>query len=119
MFARRRRIRLTDRAAVRLGAQGVTMKNELRQILTECADLSRPVDTLSDQADLYEAGLSSLTTVHLLMAIEARFDVVIPDEMLNRSLFQSIDTLAAHIGSLRKRQAEHRTEIRFSGDEVA
>jgi len=73
------------------------MKTQIRKILAERGDLDVSPDTLTDGADLYDAGLSSLATVHLLMAIEAEFDIEIPDELLTRALFQSIDTLALTI----------------------
>ncbi|MGA9917317.1 MAG: acyl carrier protein, partial [Paraburkholderia sp.] len=49
------------------------MKTALRRILSESARLDVPPDTLADDADLYAAGLSSLATVHLMLAIEDEF----------------------------------------------
>ena len=74
-----------------------SMKARLRKILLERGDLDISPDSLADDADLYDAGLSSLATVNLLMAVEAEFDIEIPDELLTRGLFQSIDTLALTI----------------------
>ena len=70
------------------------MKTALRRILSESARLDVPPDTLADDADLYAAGLSSLATVHLMLAIEDEFGIEIPDRMLTRRLFSSIDSLA-------------------------
>ena len=81
------------------------MKQALREILAQWADLSCSPEALSDQTDLYEVGLSSLTAVQLLLAIETRFGIVIPDEMLTRSLFQSIDAMADHIALVQKRRS--------------
>jgi acyl carrier protein len=77
------------------------MKTALRRILTETARLDVPVSELSDSDDLYAAGLQSLTTVRLMLAIEDEFDIEIPDPMLTRQLFSSIDSLAAAIAQLR------------------
>lgn len=77
------------------------MKTALRRILSETARLDVPVSELSDSDDLYAAGLQSLTTVRLMLAIEEEFDVEIPDRMLTRQLFSSIDSLAAAISQLR------------------
>lgn len=81
------------------------MKNELRRILSESARLDVSPDTLADDADLYAAGLSSLATVHLMLAIEDQFNVEIPDRMLTRRLFSSIDSMAAAISELQQAKA--------------
>ena len=81
------------------------MKAELRRILSESARLDVSIDTLSDSDDLYAAGLSSLATVHVMLAIEDEFGVEIPDHMLTRRLFSSVDSLAAAVHELRRSQA--------------
>jgi acyl carrier protein len=82
------------------------MKTELRRILAESARLDTPIDSLSDSDDLYAAGLSSLATVHVMLAIEDEFGIEIPDHMLTRRLFSSIDSLAAAVEELRRSQAD-------------
>jgi acyl carrier protein len=81
------------------------MKTALRRILSESARLDVPADTLADDADLYAAGLSSLATVHLMLAIEDEFGIEIPDRMLTRRLFSSIDSLAAAVTELQQAKA--------------
>jgi acyl carrier protein len=76
------------------------VKIELRQIIKETAHFDVSMDSISDDDDLYEAGLSSLNTIQLMLAIERHFDIEIPDQMLNRSLFQSVNSLADAITSL-------------------
>lgn len=80
------------------------MKTAIRKILAEVARLETPVDSLSDQDDLYEAGLSSLATVHVMLAVENEFGIEIPDQMLTRQLFRSINSLAAAVEQLRSEQ---------------
>jgi acyl carrier protein len=58
------------------------------------------VAKLADNSDLYDAGLTSLITVNLLLAIEDHFDVEFPDELLSRKTFQSIDALAHAVENL-------------------
>ena len=82
-----------------------SMKTALRRILSESARLDVAPDTLADDADLYAAGLSSLATVHLMLAIEDEFGIEIPDRMLMRRLFSSIDSLAAAVSELQQAQA--------------
>ncbi|AGW93783.1 MULTISPECIES: acyl carrier protein [Cupriavidus] len=76
------------------------MKNIIRGILAQVARLDVPVESLADDADLYEAGLTSVASVHLMLALENAFSFEIPDTMLNRELFRSIDSLAAAAAQL-------------------
>ncbi|MET3618611.1 acyl carrier protein [Burkholderia ambifaria] len=81
------------------------MKKDIRTILKHVAHLEAAIDSIGDEDDLYEAGLSSLDTIQLMLAIEKQFNIEIPDEMLNRSLFRSIDALADTIATLQR--SEH------------
>lgn len=68
------------------------MQATIRRILAKVGRLEVPADTLDDHADLYEAGLSSHATVHVMLAIENAFDIEIPDCMLTRQLCRSIQS---------------------------
>jgi acyl carrier protein len=59
--------------------------------------LAADIATLSDDDDLYEAGLTSHASVNLMLALEDRFDVEFPERMLQRRTFA---TIAAIRGSL-------------------
>lgn len=74
--------------------------DQIREILSNHARLSVDVATLRDDSDLYDAGLTSLITVNLLLAIEDHFDVEFPDELLSRRTFQSIASLAEAVEEL-------------------
>jgi acyl carrier protein len=50
--------------------------------------------------DLREAGLSSLDMVNLVLAVEAEFDVSIPDADITPARFRSVATIAALIAIL-------------------
>jgi len=80
------------------------MKQLLRRILAESVQLNVRADALSDDADLYAAGLESIATVHLMLAIEEHFDVEIPDALLTRQLFSSIDSMADAIAWLQQQK---------------
>src|SRR3954467_9940664 len=73
---------------------------QIRPIVAEHARLRVPVDQLSDDADLYEAGLTSLSTVNLMLALEEHFDVEFSDRMLGRKTFSSIGSLSNAIAEL-------------------
>jgi acyl carrier protein len=71
------------------------MKDQIRQVIREQARLSVDVDTLGDSADLYQAGMNSHASVNVMIALEDSFDIEFLDSMLKRSVFESIDSIAA------------------------
>lgn len=75
--------------------------DQIRPIVAAHARLLVPVDQLADDADLYEAGLTSLSTVNLMLALEEHFDVEFLDRMLGRKTFGSIRSLAEAIEELK------------------
>ena len=76
------------------------MKVALRRILAETACLDVPVETLSDTDNLYAAGLSSLGTVRVMLAVEDALGIEIPGELITFDLFQCIDSLTSALASL-------------------
>jgi acyl carrier protein len=72
----------------------------IRAILADHARLLVNVDTLTDESDLYQAGLTSLSTVNLMLALEEQFDVEFLDSMLGRKTFSSIRSLSEAIEQL-------------------
>lgn len=84
----------------------------IREIVAAHGRLQVDVATLDDDADLYAAGLTSLSTVNLMLALEERFDVEFLDRMLKRGTFQSIRALAAAIAELRGEDSPAATPVR-------
>lgn len=74
--------------------------DQIRTVLATHGRLSTDVTELANDSDLYDAGLTSLITVNLLLAIEDHFDIEFPDELLSRRTFQSIDALAEAVQGL-------------------
>jgi len=72
----------------------------VRTILAEHCKLSVDVSSLTSNGDLYQVGLTSLTTVNVMLAIEDEFDVEFSDNMLTRATFQSIDSLVDAVEEL-------------------
>lgn len=66
---------------------------KVREILEKNGRLSTPIADLKDDSDLYNAGLTSLATVGLMLALEDEFDIEIPDNMLGRKTFSSIQSI--------------------------
>jgi acyl carrier protein len=58
------------------------------------------VDQLADDTDLYAAGLTSLMSVDVMLAVEQRFGIMFPDELLTRRTFSSIRALRDVVAGL-------------------
>ena len=78
------------------------MGTEIRQLIAQHARLAVDVDTLADDASLYEAGMTSHATVNLMLALEGSFDVEFPDSMLRRGVFESVAAIEAALGELQQ-----------------
>ena len=74
---------------------------QIRPIVAAHGRLLVDVATLTDDSDLYEAGLTSLSTVNLMLALEEHFDVEFLDSMLGRKTFTSIRSLSDAIQQLK------------------
>jgi acyl carrier protein len=72
----------------------------IRRILKEHARLSSDASTLPDDADLYQAGMTSHASVNVMLALEGEFDVEFPDHMLRRGVFESIAAIRAAVTEL-------------------
>jgi acyl carrier protein len=76
------------------------MTEKIREAIREHARLPVDVDTLSDDADLYQAGMTSHASVNLMLALEDAFDLEFPDRMLQRSVFESVAAIRAALTEL-------------------
>lgn len=69
-------------------------KDKIKEIIANHARLPIDANQLGDESNLYDAGLTSLTTVNLMLALEEHFDFEFPDDKLGRKTFESISSLA-------------------------
>jgi len=76
------------------------MSDEIRGVIRDHARLPVDVDGLAPDADLYQAGMTSHASVNVMLALEDHFDIEFPDRMLKRSVFESIDSIAAAVQEL-------------------
>lgn len=76
------------------------MNSIVRELLAKHGGLPVSVETLADEADLYQAGLSSFASVQLMLALEERFDIEFPENLLNRKSFSSIAAITASVSQL-------------------
>jgi acyl carrier protein len=72
----------------------------VRAILKAHGNLTANALELLPNADLYAAGLTSFATVQLMLALEEEFNVEIPEKLLNRRTFQSIEAISNAIKSI-------------------
>ena len=72
----------------------------VKQIVVQHGRLGKDAETLANDSDLYRAGLTSLATVGVMLALEDRFNIEFPNSMLNRKTFSSIAAIAAAIGEI-------------------
>lgn len=75
----------------------------IRKVLKEHGRLSRDSEQLGVSDDLYAAGMTSHASVNVMLALESEFDIEFPDQMLNRSVFDSIGAIAAAIAQIEAR----------------
>ena len=73
---------------------------QIKTILADHGRLLVDVGQLDDDSDLYEAGLTSLSTVNLMLALEEHFNVEFLDRMLGRKTFGTIRSLSEAIEEL-------------------
>ena len=76
------------------------MTEKIRQTINDHARLPIDADTLADDADLYQAGMTSHASVSVMLALEDAFDIEFPDRMLRRSVFESIASIRAALSEL-------------------
>jgi acyl carrier protein len=77
------------------------MDEEIWNIISTHGGLSVPADQLSAESDLYSAGMSSNASVNVMLALEDGFDIEFPDNMLKRSVFESVAAIRSAIAELR------------------
>jgi acyl carrier protein len=79
-------------------AEQSTLVPEIRSILSQHGRMT--VEQLQEGDDLYSAGLTSLATVAVMLALEDKFNVEFPDTMMGRKTFKSIESIADAITQL-------------------
>lgn len=72
----------------------------IRRVVQTTARLPVAIESLANDDDLYLAGLTSHASVSVMLAIEDAFDLELPDEMLTREVFRTVNSMAAAIASL-------------------
>jgi acyl carrier protein len=79
------------------------VSDTIRKILKDHGRLDLDVTSLTPDADLYDAGMTSHASVNVMLAIESAFDIEFPDQMLSRGVFESIQSISTAVSSLQQR----------------
>ena len=72
----------------------------VRSVIRDHARLPVDVDGLADDADLFQAGMTSHASVSVMLALEEAFDLEFPDSMLTRRMFESIASITSAVRTL-------------------
>ena len=72
----------------------------VREVIRGHARLPVDVDELADDADLFQAGMTSHASVTVMLALEETFDLEFPDSMLTRKMFESVASITGAVGTL-------------------
>ncbi|MDN0197620.1 phosphopantetheine-binding protein [Streptomyces sp. S.PNR 29] len=78
------------------------MQDEIRAILSDPGVLGDRAWSVGGDVDLRSLGLESMRVVQILVEIEKRFGVEVPDEMLVPETFRTIDSIVAALASVRR-----------------
>ena len=74
--------------------------NKIRNVLRDHGRLSADAEQLTDDTDLYQAGMTSHASVNVMLALEGAFDIEFPDAMLRRSVFGSVGAIRTAVEQL-------------------
>ncbi|MFD7785587.1 acyl carrier protein [Streptomyces nojiriensis] len=72
----------------------------VRKVLFSVLGGSVDASLVGPDTDLWEAGLDSLLSVSLMVALEDEFDVEFPDELLTRETFSSVRRITDAVAGL-------------------
>jgi acyl carrier protein len=73
------------------------MEETIRTILVENARLAVDIDSITDDTDLFGAGMTSHASVNVMLALEDAFEIEFPESMLKKSTFESVSAIRAGV----------------------
>ena len=77
-----------------------TTASRVRDILARHGKLAQVAADLPEDADLYQAGMTSHASVNVMLALEGEFDIEFPDHLLTRAVFASVGSIRAAVDEL-------------------
>lgn len=79
-----------------------SLTDQVVDIVRQAMPAQGGLANLAADTDLYDAGLTSMAMVKLMLAVEVAFDVAIPDADLNPDNFRSVAAVEALVARLRR-----------------
>ena len=76
----------------------------VRKIVRGLADFASSGAVLADGCSLYDAGLSSYGAVELMLTLETELGIQVPDSMLTRDTFETINAITKLVETLQFQQ---------------
>lgn len=74
--------------------------DRIRAVLARHGKLAQDAAALPEDADLYQAGMTSHASVNVMLALEGEFDIEFPDHLLTRAVFASVGAIRAAVEEL-------------------
>ena len=74
----------------------------IRRLIKEQAKIPATTSELADSDDLYDHGMTSHSSVMLMLGLENEFGVEFPDTMLTRDVFSSVNAIESAIRRLQQ-----------------
>jgi acyl carrier protein len=81
------------------------LKNEIKELMVENLMLKTPKEEISDDLPLFGAeglGLDSIDALELVVSLEKRFGVSVPNSDVARQALASVNTIADYVAANRK-----------------
>lgn len=96
-----------DRLITRRKSMKNSTENDpaIRSVLSTHVQFPTDEEHLDRAQNLYQAGMSSHTSVGVMLGLEDEFDIEFPEEMLTRQTFSSVESIADAIATVLEEQA--------------
>ncbi|WP_018045343.1 acyl carrier protein [Methylobacterium sp. 88A] len=78
----------------------MVLPEDIRDTLKSVAALTEVVDSLGEDDSLFDRGLDSFGSVQLMLALEERYNIEFPDNLLNRRSFSTIRIIVETVSKL-------------------
>jgi acyl carrier protein len=75
-------------------------KAAIREIVSSYGQLKVGLDSLDDDHDLFDLGMTSHATVNVMLALEDAFNIEFPEELLTKETFESVAAMYSVVSGL-------------------
>ncbi|SCZ09484.1 phosphopantetheine-binding protein [Alkaliphilus peptidifermentans] len=74
------------------------LKSKIKNLIVEVIDdLSINIDEITDETDLFQVGMDSLSSVKLIIAIETEFNFEFYDEDLTVETLRNVESISQYV----------------------